>query len=178
LYYKPATLDFANRLIYPPINEIRFTEKGTLQHDQLSFLKEELQIDTVLMEEKLKAFGQSLKRSIAHSSFNWSGLGELKYINAELVFHPHDTFFQPVAANKVIRENKRHSVLVGEREMHSGDTSYINTESKVITRSIAVIFGWIIALLAVAFIGYYLYKNNFHPLSSGTTRKLTSSSLF
>jgi hypothetical protein len=178
LYYKPATLDFANRLIYPPVNEVRFTEKGSLQQDQLSFLKEDLHIDIASLEEKLKTFGQALKTSIAHSSFDWQGLGELKYINDQLVFHPHDEFyFRPVQANRVIRENAHHSVLVGEREMHSGDTSYINSETKAISRSIPVIIGWIIAVLAVAFIGYYLYKNNFHPFSSGTKQLISIASL-
>jgi hypothetical protein len=178
LYYKPATLDFANRLIYPPVNEVRFTEKGSLQQDQLSFLKEDLHIDIASLEEKLKTFGQALKTSITHSSFDWKGLGELKYINDQLVFHTHDEFYyHPVQANKVIRENAHHSVLVGEREMHSGDTSYINSETKAISPSIPAIIGWIVAALAVAFIGYYLYKNNFHPLSSGTKQIISITSL-
>lgn len=179
LYYKPATLDFANRLIYPPVNEVRFSEKGSLQQDQLSFLKEDLQTDIASLEEKLKTFGQSLRTSITYSSFDWQGLGELKYINDQLVFHPHDeSYFQPVPANKVIRENAHHSVLVGEKEMHSGDTSYINPETKVISPSIPVIIGWIIAVLAIAFIGYYLYKNNFHTFSSGTKQKISNTSMF
>jgi hypothetical protein len=86
-------------------------------------------------------------------------------------------YFHPVQANRVIRENAHHSVLVGEREMHSGDTSYINSETKAISRSIPVIIGWIIAVLAVAFIGYYLYKNNFHPFSSGTKQLISITSL-
>lgn len=179
LYYKPATLDFANRLIYPPVNEIRFSEKGALHQDQLSFLNEDLQMDMQALEEKLKSFGQSLKKSVGQSSFNWIGFGELKYINDELVFHPHDdTFSQPVPANKVIRENIKHAVLVGEKEMHSGDTSYMNVEAKPAKKSISIIIGWVVAVLAIAFIGYYLYKSNFHPLSTGTKQKLTTSSLF
>ncbi len=178
LRYKSATLDFANRIIHPPVNELRFSEHGNMRENQLSFLKEDMEMDSALVEDRLKDFGKSLKRSVTQSAFTWNGFGELKYINNEIVFladaAPHLT---PVPANKLIRKNVHHAVLVGEREMHSGDTSYIHPEKKVVTKSVAVIIGWVVTLLAVGLIGYYLYKSNFHPLSTGTKQKLATISL-
>ena len=178
IHYKPATLDFANRLIYPPVNELRFTENGNLENDQVIFLENDLGIDGTLLEEKLGSFGAGLKAAITQSSFTWAGFGELKYVNDEIAFHPQESLLQPIPANKVIRENAHHAVLVGEKEMHSGDTSYITNEKGRRKLSYFIIAGWIIALLAVAFIVYHLYTQNFKPHSSGYRQKAVAALVY
>ncbi len=174
LRYQPASLNFADRLIYAPATQVVFMEEDEVPQEQLNFLGFELGTDLKLTEASLTHFGKRLKKGLAKNSFNWVGFGELKWENEALVFEPaHAAQLPPVAANKIIRENAHHGVLVGEKEMHSSDTSYINEQEKS-HRSYAVLTGWIIALLALAFIIYWLYNANFHPFSTGLQQKALS----
>ncbi|HVG40442.1 MAG TPA: hypothetical protein VM888_02430, partial [Chitinophagaceae bacterium] len=67
---------------------------------------------------------------------------------------------QPVAANKVIKENAQHAVLVGEQEMQSGSMENVRTiahDKK--KRPVTTIIGFVLLLLSLLFLGYYFYTN-------------------
>ncbi len=177
LRYQPATLNFAERIIEPPVHIIFYLKEGSISEHQLSYLVAQLGTEQEEAEKELSRFGQALKYKIAQSDFYWNGLGQLKWIDESIVFKPEQaTVLAPVAAHKIIREGATHGVLVGETERHSSDTSYIG-ETKASSRSYAHIIGWILVLLAALLIGYQLYKNNFHPYSSGLQKKTMSGSL-
>jgi hypothetical protein len=133
-----------------------------------------LNLDERDAEEKLRHFGKSLKRRIQDTSFEWKGFGKLILVDDAVVFEPAPpNALKPVAANKIIRENAHHDVLVGEKEMHSSDVSYISDTAKR-GRSYATLAGWVIVLLALAFIVYNLLQHGFHPFASGLQQKTFS----
>ncbi|HEY0058353.1 MAG TPA: hypothetical protein VGB56_04405 [Flavisolibacter sp.] len=174
LQYKPAVLQFADRLIYPPSTEVLFVSEGSTSKEQVNYLGSQLNLDERDAEEKLRHFGEHLKRSIQESSFEWIGFGKLVLVDDAIVFEPAPSnALKPVAANKIIRENAHHDVLVGEKEMHSSDVSYISDAAKP-GRSYATLAGWIIVLLALAFIIYNLVQHGFHPFASGLQQKTFS----
>lgn len=174
LLYKPAVLQFADRLIYPPSTEVLFVSEGSASKEQVNYLGNQLNLDERDAEEELRHFGENLKRRIEDNSFEWKGFGTLLLVDDSIVFEPAPSnALKPVAANKVIRENAHHDVLVGEREMHSSDVSYISEAAKP-GRSYAILAGWIIVLLALAFIVYNLVQHGFHPFASGLQQKTFS----
>lgn len=176
LRYHPAALDFADRLIHPPKNEILFVESGNLSKEQVSYLSTNLSLAEEAIEQQLNIFGERLKSSVVQNVFTWNGFGVLKWVNDSIVFELLEANpLNPVAANKIIREGAHHDVLVGEKEMHSSDTSYMNEVVQPARWRYGNVIGWAVAALAVVFILYHLYKTNFHPSSSGLRQKPTSS---
>ncbi len=52
LLYKPAVLDFADRLIYPPSREVVFISEGSTSMEQVEYLGSVLQLDKESIEVK------------------------------------------------------------------------------------------------------------------------------
>jgi predicted nucleic acid-binding Zn ribbon protein len=73
---------------------------------------------------------------------------------------------QPVPAQKVLRENVQHNMLVGDQEMTSQQvTDVLNrVESK---RAWFMVLGWIVFILAVIAIIILLYMKKFQTTSTG-----------
>ncbi|MEJ7914003.1 MAG: hypothetical protein WKF70_12665 [Chitinophagaceae bacterium] len=171
LRYQPATLDFANRLIYPPVQEVYFAPQGNVPTEQITFLGWELGLDGTTIEDRLSQCGRALKAAIKEASFSWEGFGELSSVEDAILFTPsRSATLSEVAAHKIIRQNVHHGVLVGEKQMSSGDISYIEAPVSA-KRSYVNWVGWVVALLAVLFIGYQLNAKNFHPFASGLQQK-------
>jgi hypothetical protein len=170
LRYLPSRLDFADRLIYPPSYEVFFNE----QNDALTNLPHFDGKENV-GDADLEHLGREIKKMLQQGTVEWYGLGQLQFIDDKIVFHTaYQPTLKPIAANKIIRGNTYHSVLVGEREMQSDDTSYINGQPKT-KKSLAVTIGWIIVLLSLAFIFYHLYHNRFKVRSTGSQKKVVVS---
>jgi hypothetical protein len=163
----PATLDFADRFIYPPTCQVGFFEKEELDEDQIIFISESLGVDTDNAERQLLELGQHLKNKIQQSAFNLKGLGRLEYLNEKFVFHPYEkSLLLPVTANKVIRENTHHAVLVGEQEMQSNNMHEVrHIRAKEIP--VYILIALIILILAVVFIAYRFYSKGFTTSAAG-----------
>ncbi|MDQ3681460.1 MAG: hypothetical protein M3352_00130 [Bacteroidota bacterium] len=154
----PATLDFADRLIYPPAHQVSFFEKEELDQDQIIFISDCRGVNTNDAAHQLRAFGQQIKHNIQQSAFNWNGVGMLEYLDDKFVFHPHEKkLLLPVTANKVFRENAHHAVLVGEKEMQSNNMHEVRHITSKRTPSVLLI-ALIILILAVLFIAYHFYN--------------------
>jgi hypothetical protein len=172
---QPARLEYADRLIYPPQSEIRYSETGTLNDTQLEYLEQELGVDRFVVERQLQDFVQELKQRLNGQPFTWYGLGTLLLRQNRLEFRAEPlTNLTPVDAHKVIRENAQHTVLIGEQEVQSGDVpEYLHGTGR--KRSIFVLIGWILLALAILFLLYYFYKEGFKPESSGSRVKAIAS---
>lgn len=168
---QPARLEYADRLIYPPVAEIRYSEGGNLKDIQLEYLEEELGTDRYTIEKKLQLLGQDLKQRLNGTPFEWPGLGTLHYRHNKIGFQAAPVSgLAPVEAHKVIRENAQHMVLIGEQEVRSGDVpEYLHGTPP--RRSVFVLIGWILLALAILFLIYYFYKEGFKPESSGSRVK-------
>ncbi len=154
----PATLDFADRLILPPAHQVGFFEKEERDEDQIIYISEILRVDTNNAERQLVELGQQLKNKIQQSAFSLKGLGTLQYQDEKFVFHAHEkNLLFPVTANKVIRENAHHAVLVGEQEMLSNNMHEVRHITSKRTPSVLLI-ALIILILAVLFIAYHFYN--------------------
>ncbi len=163
----PATLDFADRLIYPPAHKVNFFEKEERDEDQIIFISESIGIDTDNAERQLLEWGQQLKNKIQQSAFNLKGLGRLEYLDEKFVLHPYEkSLLLPVTANKIIRENTHHAVLVGEQEMQSNNMHEVrHIRAKQIP--VYILIALIILILAIVFIAYRFYSKGFGTSAAG-----------
>jgi hypothetical protein len=166
-----ARLEFAERLLYPPAFEVRYSEEGHLHDTQVDYLREEWETDSTTADMRLQQFGRQLKEQLGRGSLTWPGLGILQYRQNRIAFEATPLVtLTPVEAHKVIREHAQHTVLIGEQEVQSGDVAgYIHDSAR--KRSVLVIIGWILLGLAILFLVYYFYKEGFNPESSGSRQK-------
>jgi hypothetical protein len=117
----------------------------------------------------LFSFGEQLKSRIEKEDFCWNGFGSLRFKANELVFEPEFIrleSLQKIQAEKVMRQDAEHSMLVGDREMTS--TEMITSLSlKFRRRSLVMVIGWILALIAFIAIIILLYLGKFQTTAAG-----------
>lgn len=174
LEYEPASLDVASKMILPPAYRPQFSNKDAVREHQLHFLAAGLHTEQQLVQEQLQHFGKELKRKIQHDAFVWRGLGKLQHSDARILFHadalPNERL-QPVIAQKILRENVRHTVLVGEQEVQKS-TALEDAAPGVEKKSYATLIGWMLIAAAAVFIFFMLYKGNFQTPASGNKTKI------
>jgi hypothetical protein len=159
---QPAELNFIDRLIQPPHYKVVFKDNEAIDDDLVTFIGANTDIDFSSARQKLELFGNALKSKLLEAPFVWNGIGRLEYTDG-VIFHPKEieTALQPVVANRVIRDNAQHAVLVGEQEMQSGSVEQAKTINEGNTPgSVTQLVGWLLLAVAVAFIGYYFYTQH------------------
>jgi hypothetical protein len=164
----PSQLDVANKLISSPGYITRYKNEEDLSDHQLHFLSNESTRSENAGNE-LFSFGEKLKGRIQNSSFYWKGFGTLQYTSSEIVFEPDRKqleAMQPVPAQKVLRENVQHSMLVGDQQMTSQQITEVLNPPKH-KRPWAMIVGWILLALALIAIVLFLYSRHFQISSTG-----------
>jgi hypothetical protein len=171
LVHQPAMLDVVNQQLLPPRQKIKFSRQVNVGAHQLQVLAYAFNNDKELVQEELTRFGEALRSRLQEQPFSWHGVGRLELEGAYIQFQPQTgdaPFLEPVAAQRVLRENAQHTVLVGdtERYLSAGEYQAALEEDKP-RRSLVVLIGWIIALFALAFIGYHIYISKGNPLASG-----------
>ena len=159
---QPATLNFVDRQLLPPVYKIVFDEKVAEDDGLIHFIGADTDIEPGAARHKLAQFGSALKSKLQEAPFIWKGIGKLEYADG-IVFHadtPAATL-SPVAAHRIIRENSNHTVLVGEQEMQSTSIEAARQEPAVKKRQPAnIIIGWLLLTAAAAFIVFYCYSQN------------------
>jgi hypothetical protein len=170
LIHRPATLDFANRLILPPAEEIVYSKSDLVTERQKTYLSEVLNISAADVSQQLENLGHQLKESLGQQGFEWRGIGKLEQGGTGVVFNSlFKNKLAPVEAHKVMRENVSHSVTVGDREMQSHEAAELLQEEA--PKSYLMIIVWILIAMALLFIGYLFYTKGFSPLSSGSQQR-------
>lgn len=158
LRMQPAKIDIAEKLIYPPGQEIIFKEDELHPSEHLiAFLKQRKRVDS----ETLAAYENSLSQKLQNGeSISLPGIGTLARKDGHLNFIPFvlNDLFEPVAAERVIRKNVEHAVTVGEQlttSVRMQETLMVKEQREDKWWIGALILG-LIGLAAIAF--YYLRK--------------------
>lgn len=200
----PASFDVVDKLIHPPTYSVQFSPSHFLPDHQLAYLAGTLQCPIEAARDQLEAFGAAIRNGLQQKPLEWNGFGTLELVDATIQFHALPQaypFLLPVPANKVIRTQAQHTVLVGEREViaradqdkytvqeediiqeepknHDESTTkeaYITQEGYLPQerkRPYVLIIGWILVLLAAVFIGYHFYIHGWKPASAGYQDKI------
>lgn len=161
-------LDVAGQRISSPVYITHYKTEGQVSDHQFHFLTNGKGERDSFMKE-LFSFGEKLKRKIQSSPFYWKGFGTLSFSSNELLFEPDEIILeglQPVPAQKVLRENVQHNMLVGDQEMTSQQVTEVLSKVEP-KRPWFITLGWILFILALVAIIILLYTKNFQTTSTG-----------
>jgi nucleoid DNA-binding protein len=179
LQIQPAKTKFIDREVLPPAYFFQFSTREKSTTSKLSgWIAHAWNISETDADSRFNDFISGIRRQLQEGKeVVWAGVGKFsKDLMNEIKFEPQKralAFQQPVIAEKVIRENARHAVLVGEREKTASEYSEIIEESAEVTTPRTNWWIWPTALiiLSLIFIGWYFSENGVRASSSSNTEK-------
>jgi hypothetical protein len=109
----------------------------------------------------------------------WNRLGTITKNMSEIVFEPEQkefAFYQSVHAEKVLRENVKHHLLVGEKERTASEISEVLREPNVSTIRKDVWWIWPVAIMVILliYIGWYFSENGIKSSPTGNTQHVSA----
>jgi hypothetical protein len=174
LVQQPPQLNVVDKLLLPPSFSLEFKKGEEVSDHQLSYLNAVLQKgkDDVLTD--LRFFGYRLQEKINGPGFNWEGLGTITRSTQTLPIAVSS--LEAVPAHRVLRQDVRHKVLVGDQHMLSGQPTETETYAGEAGRkhSIFMIIGWIVLVLSIIAIAVLLYLGKFRVKATGSRLSPTS----
>ena len=173
LNYQSAFFDVTRKLISPPFYATQFSKKDVVKEHQIQFLAANLKTDGLSAQHQLQEFGSELKSRIQHEILYWKGVGKLEHRNAQILFQPENlsTGLAPIPAEKIIRSNALHKVLIGEREF---EKSHVQDPTTTAARktNYAVLIGWLLLVVAAIAIFLLLYTGKFDITTTGNKMRI------
>ncbi len=170
---KPAELDVAGKQIYPPTDEIIYTEfTDSLSGDLINYIANFRNITFDETERKISEWCNYTKEKLDSGEkiiFNSIGILQKDAVgNIFLQRQKGLNFYEPVSAERIIHKNVEHSVLVGDKETTSGVMNeFYRDEEMIEKRSWWKI--WAIALLIISslILFFYFYSHKFYETGIG-----------
>lgn len=168
----PATIDASTRSILPPTYQFRFDKfSDSPDKDLFTYLSTQQSISDYEALRQYNDFAYSLRDHLNYSrEASWEGLGTLvKNDLGEIYFEssmPNPTFLQPVPAEKVVRANAKHMLLVGDQERSSNEMNEWFAEEPVHGNRL----WWLVALIGgIAAVMVILFHFSSHGWNVGST---------
>jgi hypothetical protein len=163
----PARSDFTNRQILPPGYHYRFDRFfDTPDKFFFSFLAKKRNVADYEAMQWYNDWAQGIAgRLRTESVISWDGVGSLRKNDAgDIIFEtyaPIDAHLFPVPANRIIRSNTAHTMLVGDKEVTNLQmTGYLNdTEKTPPAKTPWLSYALIVGLLLIIVLFLYLYRN-------------------
>lgn len=158
----------ADKLIQPPSFSAQLKEEEQVPAHQLNFLASKLEKRADLVLEELKNFGDQLNDRINGSGFEWSGFGWIDSNTQSFVIPAAG--LNAVIAERVMRHNPDHQVLVGDRQTSSYELAdeKAGIEGVKNKRSVAIVVGWILLILSILIIAFFIYQGKFRVNATGS----------
>ena len=170
---QPPQLNVVDKIILPPSFSVVIKKEEDVSMHQLQYLENILQKGRDNIVSDLRFFGDKLQEKINGPGFEWAGLGTITRSTQTIPLVAGS--LEPVPAERVMRHDAQHKVLVGDQHMVSGGTTSEEiVEEDVARRSILVIIGWVLLLLSLAFIAFQLYAGKFRINAAGSKQAPSS----
>ncbi len=162
----PAQSDFVNRQILPPAYHYRFDRYfDTPGKDFFTFLSVRKNVDDFEAIKMFNEWALDLRTSISgiDQAIELEGIGSLKRdTSGVVVFEPSvkpQAYTPPVPAERIIRTNAKHMMLVGDKETTNVEMSDYLQEESAGKRSSWWIYALIIAAVCLIAIILFYYQN-------------------
>ena len=179
LVHQPAQLNIADKLILPPAFVAEIGEDETVPDHQLSYLSAALQAEGAVVSQQLASLGERLKERIQAGGFYWKGIGLIREKREPMRLAL--PALGPVPAERVLRPEAEHNVLVGNQHLTSTQITALKEEVEEVAekeRSVFVVVGWVVLFLAVLYIIFVLYQGKFRMGATGSRQAPTSHLFF
>ena len=150
----PAETDFINSRILPPLETIDFTpeKEGDGNFNEFSAMSE-------LLNKNLEQDGRVELNGIG--SFTKDAEGTIKFSPVEI----DPIFFQSVTAERVLRDNAEHNMLVGDQQRTNVQmTEYFN--EKPTTREKWKVFALVLGAIGLGLLILYFARHGFNGLGN------------
>ncbi|RYY88199.1 MAG: hypothetical protein EOO15_09700 [Chitinophagaceae bacterium] len=174
LQRQPATWSVADQSLAGPCYRTLATERTEPTTEQLYWLAGAAQQSEFEARENLDQFGLRLQQHLRREPFLWPGVGLLHWQEGQLQVHPETPVSMPsLPASKVIREDARHNIRIGEQEVASNfyEERTVVAEGRHDLEWLA----WLLVVLAALFVFYCIYNGGFSPHSSGLQTSVSNS---
>ena len=166
---KPAQSDFVNRQIIPASYHYRFDRYfDAPDKDFFTYLAAQKEIADYEAIRWYNEWAYELRNKIrTQHEVHWENVGTLRTDpSGEIVFeaqHKLIGFLQPVPAERIIRSNAKHTVLVGDRELtNTAMSDYLNEETVHVEKESWWIYALILATVAVVVIFFHFLQKGVH----------------
>lgn len=171
----PANVDVAERTMQPPVYQFRFDKYFDAPDKEFfAFVATQRNILDYEAIKWYNEFSFELRNRIrAEEQVFWDGVGMLKKDgNGGVLFESAPApllFLQPVPAMRVVRQDAQHSMVVGDRERTSGEMNeWLQDHAHRRRRLSWWLIALVLAVLGLAFLGWYFYS---HGFSTGSQNK-------
>ena len=177
----PAQSDFINKQLLPPSFHYRFDKYfDSPDKDFFNFLAAEKEVPDYEAIHLYNEWAQQLRNNITTGQeVEWKHVGILsRDKNGDVVFESAGevkSFFLPVPANRVIRTDAEHTMIVGDREVSNREMTELlgeEPEPTYVEKESWWIYALIIAALACVVIFFHFYKNGMNPAAFGNQEKV------
>ena len=155
---QPAAADFVNKLVQGPAYNIVFQPDTAASDD--GFCAFIAQHSGMAVQESMDAvtdFARSAEARLqSGEQLQLPGIGILAAVNGRYAFTPDDAvqrLFPPVSAEKAVRQNASHTILVGEAEKTSEQMQELLQQAPATERW--WITAIVLAVIAIAIIALY-----------------------
>lgn len=166
-------LRVADQMMTAPVFRTTFRLTDAVPEHQFDFFAVSNSEQKDQVKNDLFLFGQQLKEQIQQGPFEWNGFGTLKFSGNELVFEPLVLVLdslQKIPAEKVIRHNVAHQILVGDQETTTHEMSEVLHKS--IVKRPLLLAGWIVVVVSIIIIVLILYVGKFQVYATGLKMKV------
>jgi len=174
----PARTDFVNRQLLPPIYTYRFDKYFDAPDKEFfAYLANHQNIPDYEAIKQYNEFAYELRAKVKNSEpAIWEGVGKFeKDENGEIYFEAGSQLkelWNPVPAERVIRADRDHAVLVGDRERTTNEMTAFLSENIYIEKASWWIYALILAALALSLIFFHFYRNNWRQESTGNQQAI------
>jgi hypothetical protein len=137
----PANTDFINKQVFPPQYKYGFDKNlDTPDNDLFIFLAQQKNIPGDEATQSYNQFAGSLQTKINEDNMaEWQDVGVFRKLpSGDIIFEPvvsAGRLFGPVPAERVVRNNAAHSILVGDREKTNIEMTGLLNEQKNVQKS-------------------------------------------
>ena len=164
----PAINDFSNRQLLPPSYKYRFDKYFDAPDKEFfSFLASNQNIAEYEAIKQYNEFAYDLRDRIRkEEKFDWPQVGVLMrdatgeiQIKSDLI---QPTFVRPVQAIRVIRQDARHAILVGDQELTTDHMTELLSEEVYVEKESWWVYALIVLAVALVILFIYLYQNHWN----------------
>jgi len=166
LEYLPAARNVVDQELLAPGYLVNIEQGDEVSEAQSAWLCSVLQEERGACLEQLRTFGTALAHHLQHDVFLWPGVGLMHRHEGILEILPEGRLSPgPIRAERVLREDARHTVLSGDQERVAATETTAAAEQT--RQSDRMWLAWLLAVLAALLILYFFYAENFSVHASG-----------
>lgn len=164
----PARSDFVNRQLLPPFSIYRFDKYfDAPDREFFAYLALHKQMADYEAIRWYNEFAYNLRAQIRNGGQAiWNGIGIFKQNPSGDIFfeenRENDPVYEPVPAERIIRDNESHSIRVGDNETTTLKMSELLHESVYVEKESWWIYALILAAVGICLAFFYFYSYGFN----------------